>query len=132
MSSQRSVNKYIPNYAPQDFKWYERHSYIDQLKYSEFSNGPDKYLKEAKIINFDIIQVQCRRDKQNFTDKHYQTVVSSDEKDKSQKERKMALSACIRSKRKNLFLEKKLSFDYFRKLSSNGVKLLRNMLSVSN
>ena len=106
--SKRFVNKFVLNCVPENFKWYERdglRTYIDQLKYSEFSSDPDKYLKEADIVNFDMIHERCGRHKRSMTDKHYQTIVSVDVKNMPQKERKKALSACVRSDRKELFVE---------------------------
>ena len=44
MSEKTFVNKYIPEYTPNNLKWYERDgllTYIDQLKYEEFSSNPD-------------------------------------------------------------------------------------------
>ena len=117
--SKRPVNKYVPEYVPSNLKWFERDellTYIDELKYSKFSRDPDKYLKEVEVLNFDMIHARCRDDKQSVTDKQYQTVASNDLKNMSQKGKKKDVSACIRSNRKDLFVEKKLSFDHFREL----------------
>ena len=48
MSEKKTVNKYAPEYVPSDLKWYEREgllTYIEQLKYSDFSRDPDHCLK---------------------------------------------------------------------------------------
>ena len=123
MSIQRAVNKYVPDYVSPDLKWYERDgflTYIDQLKYSEFSKNPDGSVKNAKVVNFEIIHVQCRGDGRKFDDKYYQTVSESSVKNMPQKEMKKALGACLRSERKDLFVEKKLLFDYFRGVGKDG------------
>ena len=89
--SKRAVNKFVPNYFPEDLKWFERDgllTYVDQIKYSEFSSDPDKYLKQAEVVNFDMIHARCRGDKQYLTDKYYQTVVSDDVKNMPQKDKK--------------------------------------------
>ena len=97
------VNKYIPEYVPSDLKWYERHglmTYINQLKYERSSEDPDGYLKKAELVNFDIIHNQHRgTPTQNFR--------TSDVKRMPQKERKKAVSACLKSERKDLPVEKK-------------------------
>ena len=59
-------NNYIPNYCPPDLPWYECDSLVtwcDQNKYAELSKNPDEYLKNKKVINFDMINAQCRGDK---------------------------------------------------------------------
>ena len=72
--SKRFVNKYVPDYAPDSLKWFERDgllTYTDQLKYSEFISNPDQYLKESEVANFDMIHARCRGDKHSMFDKHY-------------------------------------------------------------
>ena len=71
--SKRAVNKFVQNYVPENLKWSERSgllTYINQLKYSEFSLDLDK---EAEVVNFDMIHAKCRGDKQSLTDKDYQS-----------------------------------------------------------
>ena len=92
--SKRAVNKFVQNYVPENLKWSERNgllTYIDQLKYSEFSLDLDK---EAEVVNFDIIHSKCRGDKQSLTDKDYQTVVSDDVKNMPQKGKKDRFCMC--------------------------------------
>ena len=79
--SKRCVNKYIPEYVPENLKWYERNGLltdIDQLKYSKFTSNPDEHIKNSEFINFDMIHARCWVDKQSMPDRHCQTVVSSD------------------------------------------------------
>ena len=54
-------NKYIPDYCPPDLPWYERDGLLiwyDQNKSEEFSKDPDNYLKNKKVIHFDMIHAQ--------------------------------------------------------------------------
>ena len=109
MSNQKSVNKYVPDCVSPDLKWYGKDgllTYIDQLKYSEFSKDPNGYLENARIVNFDMIHAQCRGDARQHDDKYYQTVYESSVKEMPQKEKKKALGACLRSERKDLFVKK--------------------------
>ena len=55
---------------------------------------PDIYLKEAQVINFDMIHSRCWGDEESMSDNHYQTAFSSDFKKMPQKDRKKAFSAC--------------------------------------
>lgn len=83
------------------------------MKYERFTNDPDKYLEKAEAVNFEMIHNRCRGDKKQFFDRYYQTVTSSDVKKMSQKDRKKAVSACLRSKIKDIFVKKKLAFSHF-------------------
>ena len=88
VSNETAVNKYVPDYISPDLKWYERDgllTYIDQLKHSEFSKDLNSYLKNAKVVNFEITHAQCRGDTRKFDDKYYQTVFESSVKNMPQK-----------------------------------------------
>ena len=103
--SKGAVNNFVPNYVPENLKWSERDGlliYIDQ--YSEFSSDPDIYLKEAKVVSFDMMHARCTGDKQSSIDKHYQTVVSDDVKNMPQKGKKRPFLH-VRSDRKDLCKE---------------------------
>ena len=53
-------NQYIPRYIlPEERDFC---SYFDQLKYEEMMRNPDKYFRNVKVVNFDIIHHQCRGD----------------------------------------------------------------------
>ena len=49
---------------------------------------------------------QCRGDKREYSDKHYQTIIIDHVQQMPQKEKKRALKACFRSDRKDLYVEK--------------------------
>ena len=70
-------------------------------------------MEKAQVVNFDIIHGRCRCDHQTYSDKHYQTVVSSNVKNMSHKEQKRAIVACLLSERKGIFVGKKLSISHF-------------------
>ena len=109
MSDKILVTKYITEVVPNDLKSYERDgplTYIDQLIYERFTQDPGKYLGKAEVVNFQMIHNRCRGDKSTFYDKYYQTVFQSDVQKMSQKERKKAVSACLRCHRKDIIVEK--------------------------
>ena len=71
-------NKYIPSFCPYDLPWYERDgllTWYDQNKYSEFSKNPEEYLRNKRVIDFHMINAQCRGDKREYSHKHYQTFI---------------------------------------------------------
>ena len=69
------TNTYIPEYVPDNLKWYERDG-LDTLykknKCDEFLEDTDRYFHTAQIINFDIIGNQKQLPKNKL--KQYQTV----------------------------------------------------------
>ena len=81
-------------------------TWYDQNKYEEFLKNPDNYLKNKKVKNFDMNHSQCRGDKREYSDKHYQTIIIDHVQQMPQKEKKRALKACFRSDRKDLYVEK--------------------------
>ena len=89
-------------------------TYLGRIKYEEYERDPDKYLSEAKIVNFEIIYSQCRGEKLNMAEKFYQTIKSSDIVNMPKKDKSIGVSTCLRSSRKDIFVEKKLVSDHFR------------------
>ena len=91
MSDKILVNKNILELVPECLLWYERDrlpSYIDQLKYEDFISDLEKHLEKAKVINFEIIHVKCRRAPKQYSDHYYQTNRTSNVQKMSQKKRK--------------------------------------------
>lgn len=80
-------------------------TYIDQIKYKEFISDPDGAIKNTKIINFEMIHAQCRGTLCTHSDEFYHTIRKKDVAKMPQKDRKKAVSACIRSERKGIFVE---------------------------
>ena len=46
---------YLPKYTPLEERSFL--TYLDDKKYQRFMKNPDKFLKNTKIINFDIIHI---------------------------------------------------------------------------
>lgn len=91
MSDKILVNKNILELVPEGLLWYERDglpSYIDQLKYEDFISDLEKHLEKAKVINFEIIHIKCRRAPKQYSDHYYQTNRTSNVQKMSQKKRK--------------------------------------------
>ena len=63
-------NNYIPKYtSPKERDFL---SHLDDLKYEQATKNPDKYFQNVKIINFDIINHECREDPlQNSYHRYY-------------------------------------------------------------
>ena len=109
------TNKYIPEVVPLDLPRHENDgllTYCDQMKYKNFLDDTDTYIKNAQIINFDMIHSQYRGQQRKNSDKHYQTVWAKDVKKTSQKKKKKVVGACLRSPRKDIFVEKSVAFSH--------------------
>ena len=111
------IPKYVPQYVPDNLKWYERDSLLTwyyQCKCEDFLRNTDAHFKEAKTVNFDIIHGMCKGEevpKKVF--KQYQTVGHEDVlKYPETKENKIFPSA-FRTDRKGIFW---------------GIEVLRNIL----
>ena len=83
-------------------------TYIDQLKYNEYSSDSDNYISDAKIENFDIIQSQYLGDARKNSGKFYQTVETHILKNMPEEVQEKAVSACLRTERNDVFVPKKL------------------------
>ena len=87
---------------------------IDKIKYEEYSRDPDKYVSQANIVNFDLIHAQCGGETRSLSKQFYQTVRKSHIAGMPVEEKNKAVSACLRSDRSDVFVEKKLAFEHFR------------------
>ena len=72
------ANKYAPTYQ-EDYRKlprYERDmmSYIDYIRYKSMRYNSDSYYSSVKVVNFDIINHECRGDKLVDTYKYYKTI----------------------------------------------------------
>ena len=107
------ANSYVPQYVPEHLPWFERDrllTHIDQIKYKEFIFDPDTAIKNTKIINFEMIHAQCRGTPRTDSDQFHQTVREKNVSKMPQKDRKKTVAACLRSERKDIFIEKNFSF----------------------
>ena len=72
------VNKYVPTYQ-EDYRklpCYERDmmSYIDYIRYRSIRDNSDLYYSSVKVVNFSVINQECRGDKLIDTYKDCKTI----------------------------------------------------------
>ena len=112
------ANKYVPTYQEDYSKlpWYERDmmTYINHIKYRTMRDNPDSYFKNVIIVNFDIINHECRGDKLIGTYKDYKTIKSEHLTDYTKKEAEVVLSSAFRNKRDDLWIKGDLMIKHFR------------------
>ena len=46
-------------------------TYIDQMKYNDFISDLDLHIENTQIINFEMIDAQCRGQPHTHSDKYY-------------------------------------------------------------
>ena len=113
------VNRYIPKYVQPNLKWYERDGLltsIDCSKYEQFERNRDTYLKNAEIINFDIIHHLCRGDKLEGSYRQYRIVLNSHVDNMPSEDKKLPLATYMRCPRHDLYVQRDLMISYFKTL----------------
>lgn len=60
-----------------------------------------------------MIYIECGGVPRKFSENHYQTVRILDVKRMSQKDWEKAVSACLRSERKDIYVDKELALSHF-------------------
>ena len=101
-------NGYIPKYTPPEERDFL--SYLDDLKFSCFMESPDEAFIKTKIVNFDIINHECRGDKMEKSYEHYQTVFEDNFKIYKLKDKKTVVASGLRNQdrlKQDIYFEKK-------------------------
>ena len=81
-----------------NLKWYKRDgllTYIDELKYKEYSVNADLYISRVNVVNFDMIHSQSCGDTRQNSDRFYQTVTKNTLKGMSGRKTKKNLSRLL-------------------------------------
>ena len=68
-------NKFIPNYIPDNLKWFERNgleTWYRKNKCNEFLEDTDSHFRNRRIVNFDVITNDKKLDHETI--KQYRTV----------------------------------------------------------
>ena len=76
----------------------------------------ETYLKNAEIINFDIIHHLCGGDKLKGSYRQYKTVLSSHVDNTPSEDKKLAFAACMQCPRHNLYIQRDLTISNFKTL----------------
>ena len=91
------AKKYVSTYQEDYYKlsWYERYmmSYTAYLKYKDMHDDPDSYFKNVRVVNFDIINQECRGDKLAGTYKDYKRMKNEHLTNYPKEEAKRVLAA---------------------------------------
>ena len=105
------VNNYLPYYPLYKDNL---HDTLLRNKYEKINNNKEEYFKNAKIVNFDIINNECRKDPLENSVKYYQTIKQDDLKYLKKNDEKQFISAAIRSKREDVNVARDVIFEHFK------------------
>ena len=88
--------------------------------FEEINADPEFYFENSYITNFDLIHHECRGDRLSFSRKYYETIsykkFNQEITDNANQQK--FISSAIKSERKDVFIEKKLTEEHF-----NGEKI---------
>ena len=105
------VNNYIPHYPTHEDNL---HEILLRHEYERINKDKKDYFRKAKIINFDIINHECRGDPLKKPIKYYETIHQHDLELAKKEDRDDFISESIRSKREDLYIEKNIINEHFK------------------
>ena len=105
------VNNYIPYYpVEKDIL----HDTLLKDKYEKINKNKKEYFRDAKIVNFDIINNECRGDSLQNSMKYYQTIHKENLQCAKQEDKEEFISEAIKSRREDLYIEKDVINEHFK------------------
>ena len=105
------VNNYIPYYP---VKKDILHDTLLKDKYEKINKNKKEYFRDAKIVNFDIINNECRGDSLQNSMKYYQTIHKENLQCAKQEDKEEFISEAIKSRREDLYIEKDVINEHFK------------------
>ena len=105
------VNNYVPDYPTNN---YCLHDTLLRNKYEKIMNNKKEYFIEAKIMNFDIINHECRGDPLTNSVKHYETIYKEDLCRARNEDTNEFTGEAIKSERKDLYLSNDVLNEHFK------------------
>ena len=110
------VNSYVPTKVTKTNK--DLHLKLKEMTYSDIIKDFNNHFENCYIINFDLINNECRGDEPTFSRKFYKTVFYCNVKKKLDEiNQKKNISSAIKSERIDLNIEKKLIIEHFKRES---------------
>ena len=105
------VNNYIPHYPVHSGSLHET---LLRNKYEKINENKEEYFKNAKLVNFDIINNECRQEPLQNSIKYYQTIKENDLECAKANDREEFVAAAIRSKRNNVYVARDVAMKHFK------------------
>ena len=105
------VNNYLPYYSHHKDTL---HDTLLKHKYERINRNKKEYFENAKIVNFDIINHNCRGDPLQNSVEHYQTIKKLDLKNVKKEDEEEFIAAAIRSRRNDVNLARDVINEHFK------------------
>ena len=105
------VNNYLPYYPIYKDSL---HDSILRNEYEKINKNKKEYFENAKIVNFDIINNECRKDPLQNSVQYYQTIKQDDLKHVRKNDEKNFISAAIKSRRDDVNVARDVITQHFR------------------
>ena len=105
------VNNYLPHYP-----MYKNalHETLLRNKYEKINKNKEEYFENAKIVNFDIIHNECRRDPLQNSIEYYQTIKQENLKYVKKNDEEQFISAAIKSNWDDVNVARDVIIKHFR------------------
>ena len=105
------VNNYVPDYPSTN---YYLHDTLLKNKYKKIMENKKEYFSKAKVVSFDIIHHECRGDPLENSVKYYETIYKEDLRRAKKEDVDDFTGEAIKSKRKDLYLNKDVLNEHFK------------------
>ena len=105
------VNNYIPYYP------INKDDLDDTLlrnEYEKINKDKKNYLKKTKIVNFDIIHHECRRDPLQNNVKYYETIHKQNLQRAKEEDKEDFISEAVKSNREDLYIKNDIIHEHFK------------------
>ena len=108
------LSKYVPVYTPPEERDFL--SRLGDLKYEETLKDPNKYFKNLKIVNFDLIHHECRGDPLEKDIREHFAIQNQDFKKYPKNEKREVVGGALRNQDKTkqeIFIKKDIILQHF-------------------
>ena len=112
------VNNYLPYYPVHKDTL---HDTLLRNKYEKINGNKKEYFENAKIVNFDIINNECRGDPLQNSVEYYQTINKDDLKNIRKNDEEQFIAAAIKSQRNDVNIARDVINEHF-KVSTDFVQ----------
>ena len=110
-----NTNSYVPLYHPPEER--DFFTYLDDIKYEKVMKDLDHFIKNARIINLDIIHHECRGKPLENSYRYYQTLKKSELCEYQEQPKEKLLSAAFRNQDntwQEIYFEKNIVKQHFK------------------
>ena len=105
------VNNYLPYYPMYKDSLHES---LLRNKYEKINKNKEEYFENAKIVNFDIIHNECRKDPLKNSVKYYETIKEENLKYVKKNDEEEFISAAIKSERNDVNIARDVIIKHFK------------------